>query len=692
MDSQEVGRDWALQVMRESLRASRSLISSSADGEVITSDNEGHRPPLDPEQLRFLQELIAHLLNGRRIVTTYNIFLLVILTFLSLFYFYEKRRDRNRCRVIEGDQIGAIPAGPAGFGTDDEGTASSSSSSTLETCSEFEDALKPSNIDLERQPLLSHRQTQSKFVNKLRVSGSGSRASRLIRSWLVHQPPPIPLIGRALPSNGTTLLVLAYYGLNLFYQFWAAPLEPAHLFSLADRAGLVFAANLPLLYLLAAKNQPLKPLAGLSYEALNILHRRVGETVCLAALAHAVGILSWVFWLSPEFLRAGLVPDGSWAHFLTRPLVLHGLAALAAYETLYLTSLRGLRRRCYEAFLASHVALQAIALAFLWLHYHTARPYVGAALVIFAVDRIAWRLGLKSDWFDADLRILEDGETVMLSANWDIPLQPHRPSCWWPPCFVASWRPGTRHGWGPADHVFVSVPALGRSHRWQAHPFTIASAAPNSEHDPTAQRQHAWLSLLIRAQSGFTASLLAHAHLHGSDGSDTPVRVRVRLDGPYGSRGPLDMLRASATRVLVAGGSGIAVAFPLAWDLARAMQRRRSKRDAAEASAKAQVQVHLCWVVHSRAQRSWVPEAQLDELRSRGVHVTIPKPTAEAGRPDIPGYVRDLAFSSSVADDGGGVGVVVSGPEGMNRAVRNACADAIRNGADVRLQVEKFGW
>ncbi|RYP75458.1 hypothetical protein DL771_002343 [Monosporascus sp. 5C6A] len=133
------------------------------------------------------------------------------------------------------------------------------------------------------------------------------------------------------------------------------------------------------------------------------------------------------------------------------------------------------------------------------------------------------------------------------------------------------------------------------------------------------------------------------------------------------------MLRGSHTAALVAGGSGIAVVFPLAWDLAQ--------RSATAARRK----VMLYWVIHSRAQRSWIPEERLDELRRRGVHVTIPEPTAEAGRPDVPAYVAGLASAAS-----GTVGIVVSGPDGLSRSVRNTYAQALRRAVDGRLRVEQF--
>ena len=104
---------------------------------------------------------------------------------------------------------------------------------------------------------------------------------------MIYQPRDIRYINKALPSNATTISILFFFALNIFYLFYRVPLSLEHLFIFADRAGLLFVANLPLLYVLAAKNQPLKVLADASYEGLNILHRRLGELMCLLALLHA---------------------------------------------------------------------------------------------------------------------------------------------------------------------------------------------------------------------------------------------------------------------------------------------------------------------------------------------------------------------------------------------------------------------
>ncbi|CAJ2509751.1 Uu.00g056510.m01.CDS01 [Anthostomella pinea] len=640
MTTDDTGREWALEVLRHSLRISR------LPDEFSTSSD--HPIRLDPERLQYIRELIAYILDGRTIAASYNLVLLAVLGLFVVHHIYQSAKDRSRWMAIERTGTDRDEeARKLAHGGQDGTDSSSSSSSTLEGDSTSQDSAKPIDRDLERQPLLGDRTRGG--------ASSSPRTSRLDipRSWLMYQPPPIPVVNRTLPSNGTSLFIVFFLGLNIFFNFYKSPLEPPRFaFAFIDRAGVVFVVNLPLLQLLAAKNQPLKLLTGRSYEALNIYHRRIGELMCLEALVHGVGMIAWRLWISPEWL----VVDDLW-HYFTHPLILLGLGAFVSYELLYFTSLGSFRERWYEVFLASHVILQIAGLAFLWFHFHTTRPYVYASLAIFFVDRLVWRLGIKSTTAKADLTILEDGETVLLSADWTIP-HPQQPTV------LGVFQRGISHGWHPADHVFVSIPSLGGSHRLQAHPFTIASAAP--ETSSAGSRSHAWLSLLIRVHSGFSSDLLRHAQLNST--------VDVRFDGPYGSQDPLNMLRASENAVLIAGGSGIAVVLPLAWALARKYRGRR--------------QVHLLWIIHSRTQRSWIlPQERLGELCEAGVRVTIPEPTIEAGRPDIFAYVADLTATAH-----GEIGVVVSGPDGLNRSARNACARAVRSGAGMNLRVEKFGW
>ncbi|KAL1873553.1 hypothetical protein Daus18300_003918 [Diaporthe australafricana] len=554
-------------------------------------------------------------------------------------------------------------------------TSSSSSSSSSPGITTPSGAVKDiAQADLERLPLLGPRHKQAD-------TSLSVRTKRCVAYWLEYQPRPLPVINRTLPSNSTSIFVLFWIGINIFFHIYQVRLlDLKYFFCFADRAGFVFIVNLPLLYLLAAKNQPIKVLTGRSYEALNVFHRRVGEWMCFEACVHFAGIVIWRFAVPKPAWLTGR--DNARAYF-THPIILLGIGAFVSYELLYFTSLGSFRQRWYEIFLASHVVLQVVALGFLYLHFHTARPYVLVSLGIFLVDRIVWRFALKSTTMTTDLTVLPDGETILLSANWEKPPS-KRPWFPWP-------RQNIKYGWKPTDHVFLTVPALGRKHALQAHPFTIASAAPPAQDQSGADREqptHCWMNLLIRSQEGFTADLLCYAHRHH--------RVPVRLDGPYGSSHALDMLRAADSAVLVAGGSGIAVTFPLVWALLmgdEGSSRGDHNRMHVLKETKWKQKVRMMWIVHSDEHRYWIPDSMLNELVAAGLELVVPPSTAVAGRPDVIGTVEGwIQEDNDSISRGRETAVVVSGPDGLNRMVRNTCAEAIGRGRNVQLAVEKFGW
>lgn len=654
---------WLARLVAESARLGRPVAPLDDIGDFTAADGGRQIPP---DQMDYLRSLLKVLLDGRSIVASYNYVLLVLLAGFTALHLLERRRCRKTWQrrmhaSLDGEPKYTRRVSLAEF-------ASSSSSSSSYGITTPSGAAKDIAVDLERLPLLRPNNGQAKTTKWARVK-------RRVHYWLEYQPRPLPLVKRTLPSNATSIFVIVWVGINVFFHLYQVHLlDLKYFFCFADRAGFVFIVNLPLLYLLAAKNQPIKVLTGRSYEALNVFHRRVGEWMCFEAAVHFVSMVVWRF---APIKPAWLDGEGGAKAYFTHPLILLGIAAFVAYELLYFTSLGSFRQRWYEIFLASHVVLQIVALVFLYLHFHTARPYVLASLAIFLLDRLVWRFGMKTTTMTTDLTVLPDGETIMMSANWDKPAS------------VGSWfswpRHNIAHGWKPTDHIFLTVPALGRKHAFQAHPFTIASAAPVSK-DRTGrdhgQPIHCWLNLLIRAQKGFTADLLCYAHRHHS--------ATVRLDGPYGSSHALDMLLASENAILVAGGSGIAVTFPLVWALlmGEGLDEDIHNGVVAMRGKKRHQRVRMMWIVHSDEHRYWLPNSTLDDLVAAGLDFIVPPSTAVAGRPDVVGTVERWIEE---ANDGE-TAVVVSGPDGLNRMVRNTCARAIGQGANVRLAVEKFGW
>lgn len=661
---------WLARLVGEPARLAR-LAGLLDDIDDFTAESGGRQIP--PDQMEYVRNLIKVLLDGRDIVASYNFVMLILLAGFTALHLLEKRRCRRRWQMRMRASSTTVDREPKSDEDIPEATTSSSSSSSQGITTPSGAVKDIVQVDLERLPLLGPHQKQAE-------TSLWARAKRRVTYWLEYQPRPLPVVNRTLPSNATSIFVGVWVAINVFFHLYKVNLlDLKYFFCFADRAGFVFIVNLPLLYLLAAKNQPIKVLTGRSYEALNVFHRRVGEWMCFEAVVHFAGM---IFWRFAPIKPAWLDGEGGARAYFTHPIILLGIAAFASYELLYFTSLGSFRQRWYEIFLASHVGLQVVALVFLYLHFHTARPYVLASLAIFLIDRVVWRFGLKTTTMTTDLTVLPDGETIIMSANWD---KPSTKQPWF------SWyRQSIKHGWKPTDHVFLTVPALGRRHALQAHPFTIASAAPPLKHGSGGDDEqpiHCWMNLLIRAQKGFTADLLCYAHRHH--------RVSVRLDGPYGSCHALEMLRAADNAVLVAGGSGIAVTFPLVWALLMGEGADEDEYNGllALGGKKRNQRVRMMWIVHSDEHRYWIPDSMLDKLVAAGLDLVVPPSTAVAGRPDVvgtvEGWIEGIGDGISHAKE---TAVIVSGPDGLNRMVRNTCAEAMGRGANVQLAVEKFGW
>lgn len=641
-------------LLRKALQAPPG--SSTASAPLHSTDRDGFAPEGDK---RFKQ-LIDGIRYSHKFILSYQVVLIgLLLVFTAIHWGSRLQAWRRRRNTIKGryggdkTTVGKVVDGKGAVTIQSISRGSSSSSSTLQE--DFDPKYQDSERRLDEQSLLLPKASGGKAPSR------GWTMTNKIRAWLVYQPRPIPIVNKTLPSNGTTLVVLAFIGLQMFYTFFKTSLSLSMLFVFADRTSLVFVTNLPLLYLFAAKNQPIKFLTGYSYESLNIFHRRLGEVMCVLALLHSAGMLGvWYTVLQP----AGI----TLIRFLLIKMILLGIGAFVAYEVLYFTSLGSFRQRWYELFLGVHVVLQVAALVLVWFHHRRSRWYVGVALAIFLIDRLVYRMSVKLTTVRASLELQEDKRTVVLRAP--VPTQEKHK---WVKAVLGA---GITTGWKATEHAFLTVPSLARKHIIQAHPFTIASKAP------TADEREANLELIIRAQDGFSGDLVRYAKGH-----DT---VAIRLDGPYGSQTAVELLQDSEHAIIVAGGSGIAVAWPLVWSVIGRAAMQDLEHSISPDNRK---KILVLWIVRERSHISWLGEERLEELRARGVTLMTPAPTSDHGHPDIANIIREwLNDIDDRVSSRGKIGVVVSGPDGMNRAVRNVCSSLLQEGRDVSVEVEKFGW
>lgn len=587
-----------------------------------------------------------------------TIFMLVLLfTFLfwrSRLRSWKRQRRRRTTQSLQNDFHRRLEAPLDGQDTSWKNDGSSealSSDSTLQGVSLSPETSSPNPAGGERSQLLIKPRNSNNTSWK-------QHWSYRIRAYLVYQPKPIPFFNKTLPSNHTTIAVLALIGIELFYTCYSIPFSTPTLFIFADRTSIMFAINLPLLYLLAAKNQPLKLLTGYSYESLNIFHRRLGEFMCLLAFLHSAGMFGvWYTLLRPT--------GTTLVEYLLSKIILLGLGTFVAYELLYLTSLGSFRQKRYEIFLAAHVFLQVAALVLLWFHHHRSRIPVGIALGIFIIDRLVYRTLLKPTTVTASLEV-KDQCTVIICAR--IPRSQKQ----------RKWRTlvcsDIKSGWNSTEHVFLTVPSLSQKHITQAHPFTIASKAPDFRDSESN------LQLIVRARNGFTSDLLKFSQSHDE--------TEIRIDGPYGSQSAVETLQNCDIPIIIAGGSGIAVTWPLIWSI---LSPDSPKDIESSALTGLLTRILFIWVVRETSHLTWLHPGSLDELRSQGVDVVIPEPTAHYGHPDIAEIIAPW-IAKHDSENARKISIVCSGPDGLNRAVTNLCSSLLHQGRNVNVEIEKFGW
>lgn len=625
-------------VLRFSLKARR------------TSDN----PEFDTSNPA-IRRLVEAILFSRKFILTYYIALgVLLLGFTLLHYSTETSRKWKRNLILKHHDAYR-----------DNDLPSSSSSGTSSPSSR---TIKLE--DLEDLPLLSREYGKTFKYNSLI-----SYLWKNLASFLSYQPGPIYAITSPrnhLPSNGLSILIITFFALNVFYLLFHTSFSIFMLFAFSDRAALLFVANLPILYLFSAKNNgPIQFLTGWSYEGLNIFHRRLGEWMVALGAFHSISMFGvWYTLLRPT--------NFTLVRFLSSRVILLGLFAVVAYILIYFTSIGWMRKLCYELFLASHIILQFAALIFLFFHHHNSRPYVVITLVIWVLDRVLSRIMLSTRRFVGTLQVAKDGNTVLL--NCDIPIARPRSGL---PLRIGQ-------GWQAGQHVFITIPELGRSHSFQTHPFTIASPAP-----PTDMTNGHWpLQLIIRARDGFSKDLLDFADQH--------KQTHVWIDGPYGSVETLKSIQHADQVCLVAGGSGIAVTYPLAW----AMLMEQSIVATHLPIAKKENFTHI-WVRQDFLHQDWIDQpfqgrttlSLVAGNASKSPTELISKTFETRGlldsRPDIKTelceWVESLHHANSKAKRQT-ICVVVSGPDGLVRDVRNFAASLIRAGYHIDVHVEKFGW
>ncbi|RHZ49536.1 ferric reductase family protein [Aspergillus thermomutatus] len=397
--------------------------------------------------------------------------------------------------------------------------------------------------------------------------------------------PPITVRGRSFhfAPLGPVAIILAHLVVVLVFCFYK--LDTTDKWKWEDvgyRTGFVAIAQLPLIFLLAGRQNIIGLFVGLSYERLNWFHRWISRTLWLTATIH----MGFWFrnWARYDYITYQLRHD---------VLTQRGFAAWCILTFIVISSAAPIRRLSYELFVLQHLVTFVGFIAAVWLHAPAevkAWVWISIGFLVFdRVARYAWATYANLSIFHAS-KPNQHSLWANLATLTPLPGNVTR---------ITIENPGVR--WKPGQHVFLTCHSIVPL---QSHPFTIASIPDDGK-----------MEFLVRAQKGSTRRFFhyasKHHHVLGSGEPSPAQRPRTMLiDGPYGTIRPL---RQFDSVVLLAGGTGANFTIPLLRDIVAGWKTECLGSFTRRLAATKRIR--FVWVIKSRAQLSWF-ETQIQSVLS----------------------------------------------------------------------------
>lgn len=386
----------------------------------------------------------------------------------------------------------------------------------------------------------------------------------------------LPTVGRTslVLANVVVLVVLCLYGFDVNDK-WSRE-------AIGFRCGVVTIAQIPLMFLLAGKNNIVGFLTGISHERLNWLHRWCARCMLLTATMH-MGYF-FAVWAPYNYIGNQL---------RTNAIVWKGIAAWAMLVWIVFSSMTPIRGWCYELFVLQHLVSFAVLIGFVYIHTPVeAHAYIWVPVALFWFDRVIRVVRVL--YANVSLFHPQQRKSGQMSGFWackaeftPLPHNTTRITIQNPPI---SWTPG--------QHVFLSCHSIVPL---QSHPFTVASIPADGK-----------MEFLIKAESGGTKRFFRHAEkTHGLPASSDRPRTRtVAIEGPYGCLRPL---RQFDSVVLFAGSTGATFTVPLLRDILQGWQEIANPSNSKTSifstpKGAATRHVRFVWVVKSRGQLGWFSE------------------------------------------------------------------------------------
>ncbi|CRG91442.1 hypothetical protein PISL3812_08491 [Talaromyces islandicus] len=301
---------------------------------------------------------------------------------------------------------------------------------------------------------------------------------------------------------------------------------------LADRAGVLAIANMPLVWAFGMRNNVLIWLTGWSFSTFNSFHRWVARVATIEAALHGI---SYTVELFLDGGKDGY--DEEWAEKYWRM----GIIAVISMSLLCIFSMYPMRRYKYETFLLFHIAVAVLCIGTLW--YHVAifdgkyNMYIWPCVAVWAFDRFLrlCRLAFGNySKFEATAMYIRDADLIHVK----VPV---------------------RGLLRPSAGTYYFLYSIHGLKFWESHPFTLMSW--NESQTQSQKRPSMELSFLLRPHDGFTSRLRDYVSQKADNLNETgtsQVPIRIGVEGPYGHTFHVSHYDSI---LLIAGGTGITVAL-----------------------------------------------------------------------------------------------------------------------------------
>lgn len=384
------------------------------------------------------------------------------------------------------------------------------------------------------------------------------------------------------PPLGKTILVLSYLTTVTVFCFYKYDTEnPRRWEDIAYRCGCIAQAQLPLVFLLAGKQNIIGFVTGMSYERLNWIHRWVARILWLTATFH---LMFWFrSWARFDYIKVKLSKDR---------MSQTGFAAWCLLTAVVFTSFLPMRRLSYEVFVVSHLVLFAGTIGAIMLHVDYGQTYIWVCVALFFFDRF---VRFVTTLF-ANLSIFhsrKEGRDWLWANKAQLTPLPGNITR------ITIDKPVLK--WSPGQHVFLSCHSIVPL---QSHPFSIASLESDEK-----------LEFLVQARSGGTRRFHRFAtKTLGLPSHQTSGGVQHRLVGIEGPFGTIRPLRQFDSICLMAGSTGATFTVPLMRDIVR-----RWKASLEDGSPIVTRRIRFVWVVKARDRVQWFQdqlETALSDMQS----------------------------------------------------------------------------